>query len=80
MKKHMGRLFVQVVAANPTERVTVVNDEEEYRGEEAARRTTVDAARDLLNDWGKPFERVWKTSITVEDELFSVLVVVTCCG
>ena len=50
----MGRLFVQVVAANATERVTVVNDEEEYREEEAARRTTVDAARDLLNDWGKP--------------------------
>ena len=28
MKKHMGRLFVQVVAANATERVAMMNDEE----------------------------------------------------
>jgi len=35
MKKHIGRLFVQVVAANATERVTMMNDEEEeYREEE----------------------------------------------
>ena len=47
MKKHLGRLFVQVVAANATERVTKVNDEEEYREEEAARRMTVDVAREL---------------------------------
>jgi hypothetical protein len=77
VKKHMGRLFVQVVAANATERVSMANDKEEkeYREEEAARRITVDAARELggsVERLGKAFERVWKTTISVEDdELFS---------
>ena len=31
VKKHMGRLFVQVVAANATERVTMMNDEEKRK-------------------------------------------------
>ena len=71
VKKHMGRLFVQVVA-NSAERA-VVNDEEEDREEEAARRLTVDAARELggsVEQLGRAFERVWKTttSVVVEDE------------
>jgi len=80
VKKHMGRLFVQVVAANATERVSMMNgeEEEEYREEEAARRMTVDAARELggsVERLGKAFERVWKTTITVDDdELFSYFV------
>jgi hypothetical protein len=45
VKKHMGRLFVQVVAANATERAIMVKDED--REEEAARRMTGDAAREL---------------------------------
>jgi hypothetical protein len=73
VKKHMGKLFVQVVAANATERVTMANDkeEEEYREEEAARRITVDAARELggsVERLGKAFERVWKTTISVDDD------------
>ena len=69
VKKHMGRLFVQVVAANSTERAAMVNDED--REEEAARRMTVDAARELggsVEQLGKAFERVWKTTISVEDD------------
>ena len=76
VKKHMGRLFVQVVAANAAARertITLVNDEEEaeYREEEAARRMTVDAARELggtVERLGKAFERAWKTTISVEDD------------
>ena len=76
VKKHMGRLFVQVVAANATitERSVLVNDEEEDREEEVARRMTVDAARELggsVEQLGKAFERVWKTTIiSVEDDEF----------
>ena len=69
VKKHMGRLFVQVVAANSTERAAMVNDED--REEEAARRMTVDAARELggsVEQLGKAFKRVWKTTISVEDD------------
>ena len=77
VKKHMGRLFVQVVAANAACRRegrgvggggVMVNDEEEeesYREEEAARRMTVDAARELggsVERLGRAFERVWKTT------------------
>ena len=73
VKKHMGRLFVQVVAANSTERAAMVNDED--REEEAARRMTVDAARELggsVEQLGKAFKRVWKTTISVEDQYFTL--------
>ena len=63
VKKHMGRLFVQVVA-NAAERA-IVNGDEEGR-EEEVRRITVDAARELggsVEQLGKAFERVWKKNI-----------------
>jgi len=66
VKKHVGKLFVQVVA-HAGERA-MMNDEEER--EEQARRMTVDAARELggyVEKLGKDFERVWKTA-SVEDE------------
>jgi hypothetical protein len=69
VKKHMGRLFVQVVS-NAAERA-IVNDEEEDREEEAGRRMTVDAARELggsVERLGKAFERVWKTTTSVIEE------------
>ena len=74
VKKHMGRLFVQVVAANAAER-GMVNDEEDR--EEEARRMTVDAARELggsVEQLGKAFERVWKTTSSVEDDDLSYFV------
>jgi len=64
----MGRLFVQVVA-NAAERA-MVNDEEDR--EEKARRMTVDAARELggsVEQLGKAFERVWKTTSVEDDDL-----------
>ena len=73
VKKHMGRLFVQVVA-NTVERA-MVNDEEDR--EEEARRMTVDAARELggsVEQLGKAFERVWKTTTSVEDDDLSYFV------
>ena len=72
VKKHMGRLFVQVVA-NATEGA-IVNDEDR---EEEARRMTVDAARELggsVEQLGKAFERVWKTTTSVEDDDLSYFV------
>ena len=60
----MGRLFVRIVA-NAAERA-IVNDEGE------ARRMTVDAARELggsVEQLGKAFERVWKTTFVEDDDL-----------
>ncbi|KAF8804632.1 hypothetical protein BYT27DRAFT_7106313 [Phlegmacium glaucopus] len=73
VKKHVGKLFVQVVAH--AGKRTMVNDEEE-REEEEARRMTVDAARELggsVEMLGKGFEQVWKTA-SVEDDDLSYLV------
>ena len=73
VKKHMGRLFVQVVA-NAAERA-MVHDEEGR--EEEARRLTVDAARELggsVEQLGKAFERVWKTASSIEDDDLSYFV------
>ena len=68
MKKHMGRLFVQVVA-NAAERAVVNGDEGR---EEEARRITVDAAREFggsVEQLGEAFERVWKTTSAEDDDL-----------
>ena len=67
VKKHVGKLFVQVVA-HPAERA-IVDDED---GEEEARRMTVDAARELggsIEKLGKALERVWKTASIEDDDL-----------
>lgn len=72
VKKHVGKLFVQVVA-HPAER-GMVNDEGER--EEEARRMTVDAARELggsVGKLGKVFERVWKAASVEDDDLSSFL-------
>jgi hypothetical protein len=68
VKKHFGRLFVQIVA-HAEERAMVIDEQEK---EEAARRMTVDAARELggyVENLGKAFERVWKTT-SIEDDDF----------
>ena len=68
VKKHMGRLFVQVVA-NAAERAVVNGDEGR---EEEARRITVDAAREFggsVEQLGEAFERVWKTTSAEDDDL-----------
>jgi hypothetical protein len=73
VKKHVGKLFVQVVA-HPAER-DMVNDDGE-REEEEARRMTVDAARELggsVEKLGKVFERVWKKASVEDDDLSSFL-------
>ena len=67
VKKHMGRLFVQIVA-NTAERAVIKEEDRE----EEARRITVDAARELggsVEQLGKAFERVWKRTSVEDDDL-----------
>lgn len=67
VKKHIGKIFVQVVASSAESET--INDEE---GEEEACRMTVDAARELgghIEKLGKAFERIWKTTIIEADDL-----------
>ena len=66
VKRHIGNLFVQVVAH------TAERDLDEEAREEEARRLTVDAARELgghIEKLGKAFERVWKTASVEDDDL-----------